>query len=127
MAVGEGGMELEGAAVGIAVQVGNRTRHRLLRGGERAERPFVRRELDHTLEPELALDVLDGLARLIRREPGDRRAKEISAYLGPTLHGRDPTVARPRQGRCNRGRAGGARCSRPPPHCEPRRDCVPCL
>ena len=64
------------AAVGVAVQVAGRALERLAGGGERPERPFVRRELDDAVEPELALALLDRLPRLVRRQRADARAKE---------------------------------------------------
>src|SRR6185436_12850510 len=72
-----------GATVGVPVQLGGRPCDRLLGGAERPERPFVRRQLDDPLEPELALDLLDRLPRLVRHEPVENRADRRSA--GPGL------------------------------------------
>ena len=76
------------AAVGIAVQLGGARSHRLERCGKRAERPFVRRQLDDPLEPELALDLFDRLARLV----GDRG---LRAQAGRNPPGTSPTLERP--------------------------------
>jgi len=50
---------------------------------QRAERPLVRRELDHAVEAQLALDVLDRLAGLVRRQRLDARAEESHGYTVP--------------------------------------------
>jgi hypothetical protein len=73
------------AAVGIAVQLERRTLERLESCRERPVRTFVRRQLDDALEPELSLDLLDRLPRLIRDEPGERRAEKalVDAPEGP--------------------------------------------
>jgi hypothetical protein len=39
---------------------------------ERAERPFVGSELHDSVEPELALNFFDRLARLVGDDPGER-------------------------------------------------------
>ncbi len=65
-------------AVGVAVQLADRALERLDRGRKGAELPFVRGELDDPLEPELALDLLDRLPRLVRNEPRDRGTKEVA-------------------------------------------------
>ena len=65
-----------GAAVGVAVQLVGATLDRLARPRERPERPFVRRQLDDALEPELALDLLDRLPRLVRDEVVDGGLEE---------------------------------------------------
>ena len=62
----------EAAAVRVAVELRDRALDRLDRAGERPERPLVEAELDDPLEPQLALDLLDGLARLVRDEPDER-------------------------------------------------------
>jgi hypothetical protein len=64
------------APVRVAVRLGQRSLDRLDRLGERAERAFVRSELDDAPEPELALDRLDGLARLVRDEPVEGRPND---------------------------------------------------
>ena len=67
---GERGAQAVRAAVRVAVQARRRSAaDRLERLRERAERPFVRGELDDALEPELALHLLDRLARLVRDDP----------------------------------------------------------
>ena len=73
------------APVGIAVELASRLCHRLERGREGRERPLVRSELDDPVEAELALHVLDGPARLVRRQLVDRGSEEARARLG---HGR---------------------------------------
>src|SRR5204863_5738511 len=70
---------------GIAVELARRALHCLERGGKRRERPLVRRELDDPLEAELALDVLDGLPRLVRRQLVDRRPKEVPRRAHPAI------------------------------------------
>src|SRR3712207_7766015 len=69
----EGGVQPVRAAVRVPVQLGSRPRE--LRQGlrERLERALVRRELDHALEPELALDLLDRLPGLVRDEVVEAR------------------------------------------------------
>ena len=53
------------------------------------ERALVGGELDDALEPELALDVLDRLPRLVGRELVDRRADERPARIrDASAHGR---------------------------------------
>ena len=71
-------MQPVGAAVRVAVQLAGAARDRLERRGKRPERALVRRELDDALEPELALHLLDGLARLVRAEAVDLGAEERS-------------------------------------------------
>ena len=87
--LGERAAEALRAAVRIAVQLERRARDRLVRRRERPVRPLVRGELDDALEPELALDLLDRLARLVRDEPGEggtdratgRRRRRGSAHV----------------------------------------------
>src|SRR5262249_15481307 len=57
-----------GAAVGVAVQLGDAAGERVERRRKGAERALVRGELDAALETELALHLLDRLARLVRNE-----------------------------------------------------------
>ena len=64
--------EAPGAAVRVAVELERGARDRLQRIRERPIRALVGRELDDTLETELALDLLDGLAGLVRNEPRER-------------------------------------------------------
>src|SRR5262249_14272261 len=64
------------AAVGVAVQLVLGALERLERRRKRPEGTLVRRELDHPLQAQLALHLLDRLPRLVRDELGDRPAKE---------------------------------------------------
>ena len=73
--LGELRPERPDAAVRVAVQVVRDALDRLERRLERRKRPFVRRELDDPLEPELALHLFDRLAWLVGNELGDRAAK----------------------------------------------------
>ena len=101
MALGQRRVQPVAAAVRIAVQLADAARERLLGGRERAERAFVRRELDDALEPELALDVLDRLPGLIRRQGANAGAEEgvagtaRAAAVGACCHRADPSE-RPR-------------------------------
>ena len=70
-----------GAAVRVAVQARRGLLHRGERGRERRERALVGGELDDVVEAELALDVLDRLAGLIRRQRLDRGADEMAGRL----------------------------------------------
>src|SRR5262249_40123924 len=70
------------AAVGVAVELACGALHRLERSPGRWERPFVRGELDDPLEPELALDVLDRLARLVGQQRLDRGTDERRVGVG---------------------------------------------
>src|SRR5262245_12760270 len=65
------------AAVGITVELACGPLDRFDGSRERREPSLVRRDLDATLEAELALHLLDGLARLVRDEVGDRSPKEL--------------------------------------------------
>src|SRR5205807_5803910 len=65
-----------GAAVGVAVQLPRRALHRGERLWERAQRSLVRGELDDTFEPELPLNLLDRLARLVRNQARERGPDE---------------------------------------------------
>ena len=76
MPLGERRPEAVGAAVGIAVQLLGPARERLERLREGPERPLVRGQLDHPLEPELTLDLLDRLARLVGDDVPHRRLEE---------------------------------------------------
>src|SRR5207237_5085392 len=85
--LGEGRPEPVGATVRVAVQLGRAPLDRLARGRERPERAFVRGKLDDALEPELALHLLDRLARLVRNEIVDRGREEAVRNLGePPSH-----------------------------------------
>ena len=66
--LGECPAETEGAAVRIAVQFPCRALDRLEGGRQRPPRALVRRELDDALQAELALELLDRLAWLVRHE-----------------------------------------------------------
>ena len=74
--LGEGRTQAVGAAVRVPVQVPRLARERLERLGKRPVRPLVRGELDHPLEPELALHLLDRLPRLVRNEIPHGRLEE---------------------------------------------------
>ena len=65
-----------GAAVRVAVQVPGPPGKRLERAREGPELALVRCELHDAVEPELPLDLLDGLAGLIRHEVGDGGTNE---------------------------------------------------
>jgi len=79
------------AAVRVAVELRSGARDRLLRSREGPERALVGRELDHAREPELALNILNRLARLIGRQPTDAGPKERIGEVGePTAHGAGP-------------------------------------
>src|SRR5207248_11386730 len=73
------------ASVRVAVELRRPARDRLERGREGRERPLVRRELDHALEAELALDLLDRLPRLVRDEAADGAPKEAVVGHAETL------------------------------------------
>ena len=88
--LGERAPEAPRAAVRVAVELERRALDRLLRGRERPVRPLVRGELDDALEPELALDLLDRLARLVRDEPVERGADRATGRRRP---GRSAHVA----------------------------------
>src|SRR5205814_3194076 len=84
------------AAVRVSVQFGEPALHRLDRRGKRSERAFVGRELDDACEPELALHLLDRLARLVRNELGDRPPKDALAHSSlpsPRLRQKSATPA----------------------------------
>ena len=83
MALGECARQLVDAAVAIAVQLRGCALDRLARSVERAKRALVGRQLDHAFEPQLALDVLDRLPRLVRRQGVDARTE---VRLGETAH-----------------------------------------
>ncbi len=108
VALGERIAEMERAAVGIAIQPSCAPLHGLERGRERAPGTFVRSELDDALEPELALQLLLGLSRLVRNQAVEGRAEEC--HGGPSFrtpggwslellrrqnHSTLPTAARP--------------------------------
>ena len=62
--------QIKGVAVGVEMQLLQHFFHRGQRGGRRAERIFVRCQLDDAVggEAEFARDFFDGPARLIDRE-----------------------------------------------------------
>src|SRR5262249_51450676 len=68
----ERGAQPVSTAVGVPVQLAGRARHRLEGGRERSVRPLVGGELDHALEAELALDLLDRLPWRGQRGTHDR-------------------------------------------------------
>ena len=69
-------------SVRVPVRLGQRASDRLERLRKRPERPLVRRELDDPVEPELALDRLGGLSRLVRNEPLERRPDKRRRHPG---------------------------------------------
>src|SRR2546425_6316039 len=69
--LGERLAQVEAAAVRVAVEVVERREDRLLHSVGWRQRVLVRRELDRVVDPELALQLLDRLARLVRRDPED--------------------------------------------------------
>ena len=64
--------EAPGASVGVAVELGKATLECLEGSREGPELPLVGGQLHHPLEAELALDLFDGLARLVRNELRER-------------------------------------------------------
>src|SRR5918994_50401 len=76
VACGERVAEVEGAAVGVAVEGTGAPLERLDRGRQRSPRPLVRRELDDPVEPELALHLFLGLPGLVRTEAVERGAEQ---------------------------------------------------
>ena len=80
MLLGEGVDEPPAAAVRVAVQAGRAELERLERRGEGAELALVGGELDHPLEAQLALNLLDGLARLVRDEPCERGPGQVTGH-----------------------------------------------
>jgi hypothetical protein len=79
--VGERRAEPVGAAVGVAVQLAGGALERLERGWNRPVGPLVRGELDDPLQAELALDLLDRLARFVGDDSADRRREEAVGDL----------------------------------------------
>ena len=67
-------------AVGVAIQLGQRRLNRLDRARRRPERILVRRQLDGIDDSELALQLLDRLARLVGSKRGDGREYEILCF-----------------------------------------------
>src|SRR5207237_7102354 len=74
--LGERDAEEIPAAVRVAVELRRRALHRLERRGEWAERALVGGELDDALESQLALDLLDRLAGLVRDEVPESGVEE---------------------------------------------------
>ena len=84
---GERLVQAVAAAVRVPVQVAGGAVECVERRRERAERPLVRCQLDHPVEAELALHVLDGLPRLVRRQPVDAGPEEgVVEALEPARH-----------------------------------------
>ena len=71
--------EVEGAAVGIAVERPRAPLHRLQGSREGLPRAFVRRELDDAIEPELALDLLLRLPGSYGTRPSRAARKSVTA------------------------------------------------
>ena len=82
MALGERGAEPPDAAVRVAVQLGERAVERLEGRRNGPNGALVGGELDAAGEAELALDLLDRLARLVRDEALDERSEEALGDLG---------------------------------------------
>ncbi len=76
MPLGERMVQPKRTAVGIAVQLRRSPLHRLERGGKRAQRAFVRGQLDDTVDPEPTLHLLDGRSRLVGAQPFDGAPEE---------------------------------------------------
>ena len=75
------GAQTVGTPVRVAVQLAGRALERFECLREGAERAFVRGELDHALEAELALHLFDRLPRLVRNHPGERGPDEAGGYV----------------------------------------------
>ena len=69
--LGERLPQIEAAAVRVPVEVVERGEDRPLHAVGRRQRVLVRRELDRVVDAQLALQLLDRLARLVRRDPED--------------------------------------------------------
>src|SRR5579862_9228901 len=67
-------------AVGIAIQLGQGSLDCLDRERRRAERILIRRQLDWFDDSELALQLLDRLARFVRSKRGDGWEYEILCF-----------------------------------------------
>src|SRR5262249_1149495 len=74
------------ASVRVAVEVRDAGAKHLERCWKRAEWAFVRRELDDPLETELALHLLDRLARLVRDERCQRLSQKSRRDLAGEAH-----------------------------------------
>jgi hypothetical protein len=79
--LGERRTEAVRAAVRVAVQLPARALQCSERRRHGPVGPLVRRELDHPLEAELPLDLLDRLAGLVRHDPGHRGSEEAVGDL----------------------------------------------
>ena len=75
------------ASVRVPVELGREPRQGVESLRKRAVWALVRSELDHTLEAELALDLLDRLARLVGHEVSHRGLEETVGDLGQRGHG----------------------------------------
>ena len=76
--LGQAPAEIEGGAVRVEMDGAERVGHRRHRPRRRAERVLVRGELDRARDAELALHLLDRLARRIRRERPDPLGHEMT-------------------------------------------------
>ena len=84
------------APVRVAIEVAGGGVEGFECGRKRAERPLVRGQLDHPVETELPLNVLDGLARLVRRQAVDAGPEEsVTEVLEPARHVAGPYRATP--------------------------------
>ena len=113
-------LEVEGVAVGIAVQVGQRRTDRCDRLGRRTQRVFVGGDLHRVGDPVLALDLFDRLAGLVggeARHPLGDVAAEIHDIIAFALwHASLAPVSSARPGPLPRRRSWGrmSRTSRAP-------------
>jgi hypothetical protein len=87
---GQGLAQAVEAPVRVAIQVADAARQSVGRGRERPVRPLVRRELDDTLEPQLAPHVAGRLSGLVGHDPFERRLEEGLGDAGQraVLHAR---------------------------------------
>src|SRR5258708_39939485 len=72
--------QLVARAVGVAIQLGQRRLDRFNRARRRSQGIFVRCQLYRLDDSELALQLLDGLARFIGSKRGDRGEYEILCF-----------------------------------------------
>ena len=92
--LGERSPQAPRASVRIAVELLDAARERLARLRKRPERPLVGGELDHALEPELALHLLDRLPGLVGHQVPNGRLEERVGDLREA-HGSTLSTSRP--------------------------------
>ncbi len=85
--LGESSAQSVRASVRVPVELGREPRQGLESLRKRAVGALVRSELDHPVEAELALDLLDRLARLVGHEVPHRGLEETVGDLGQRGHG----------------------------------------